>query len=60
MRFETFRSQIGKLLLRLEEVDGDFSFLHYLLNKKYLSAMFFALGLKVLFPVTCNADALSM
>ena len=28
MRFEMFRSQIGELLLRLEEVDGDFSFLH--------------------------------
>ena len=28
MLFEMFRSQIGELLLRLDEVDGELSFLH--------------------------------
>ena len=34
MLFETFCSQMGELLLRLDEVDGDLSFLHELLNEE--------------------------
>ena len=33
MLFEVFRSQIDELLLRLDKVDGDLSFLHWLLNE---------------------------
>ena len=53
MLIEKLCSEIRDMMLDRHIVGGDISFLHELLEKKNL-------GLKALFPSTCNADMLLM